>query len=217
LEYLRKAFYGADPMAHSQRPSTLLAMNMNKFCALLAPALLLCCASARAEFLFKWTFKGMSYQTNGTGNVIATPVTEQTILKERAAMGGITDTSGLAIVYHIDGSYFGDTVDIINASTGATLGTSVLGYFFGDDTRQTLGRAAITNATQTEIRRVDYLYTDQNTHSMGASFTTKRFVRDINGNTHLTVEGPVQWLELPRGTNNTRIFNGTFTTGQALF
>ena len=216
MEYLQKAFYGADPMAQIQRPPTLLGMNTNRFCALIASVFLLCGSNARAEFIFKWTFKGMSYQTNGTGNVIATPVTEQTILKERAAMGGITDTSGLAIVYHIKGSDYGDTVDIINASTGQALST-VLGYYFGDDTVQQLGRAAITNATQTEVRRVDYLYNDQNNHSMGASFTTKRFVRDINGNTHTTVEGPVQWLELPRGTNNTRIFNGTFTTGQALF
>ena len=77
------------------------------------------------------TFRGTYYQTDANGNTVGHPVTEQTWLLEAAEAGGTTDTSGMAIVYHVGGSSFGDTIDVVNRVTGATL-TSLLGLFFGD-------------------------------------------------------------------------------------
>jgi hypothetical protein len=187
-------------------------MNKRLFCAALS-LLMLAGFSARAEYMLMWSFKGVSYETNASGNVTTTVVTDQTILQEKCTLGGIS-TNGLALVYHLGGGFnYWDSVDIVHVSDGSVV-TSVLGYYFADDA--SLGRAAITNGTQTEYRRLDYIYTDQNSHSMGAAFTTKR-VLGTSPNTHTTAEGPVMWLELPRGPHNTRVYNGTFTTGAKLF
>jgi len=182
-------------------------MKISKILLLSGCAMLLAAADARAQYEFKFTFKGVTVATNGV-NVVTTPYTEKNIIQEAAADGG-ADPNTLDIVYHIGGSSFGDTVDIIRISDGATLRT-MYGFFFAEDPG--LGRTAITNASATEVRRVDYIYTDQNSHSMGAAFTTKRIVTDGSG-THTTFEGPMQWLELQRPTRPTRIISGSYITG----
>jgi hypothetical protein len=188
---------------------------MNKRVLTAALSLLLLTAlSGRAESMLKWSFKGVAYETNASGNVTTTVVTDQTILQEKCTLDGVS-TNGLAMVYHLGSGFnYWDSVDIIRLSDGSVVKRDVLGYYFADDA--SLGRAAITNATQTENRRLDYIYIDQNNHSMGAAFTTKR-VLGTSPNTHSTFEGPMMWLELPRPPHSTRIYNGTFTTGAALF
>lgn len=186
---------------------------------ILVCAFWLCAASpeAQAQYLFKFLFKGTAYQTNGTGNVIQTPITERTLLQDRAIRGGITDLSKVAIVYHIAGDQKGDTVEIVDAASGAALAFQ-FGLWFGAD--PSLDRSAITNAAGTEARRIDYIYTTESStytspsgHSVGAAFVTKRFLKDANGNVHTTIEGPFHWMVNPQGTNGTIVCSGVFTTG----
>jgi len=77
---------------------------------------------------------------------------------------------------------------------------------------QTLGRTALTNSAASEVRRVDYIYTSQNSHSMGASFTTKRFITDKTGAVHTTIDGQMEWIVNPVGNSNTKVCTATFTT-----
>ncbi len=172
------------------------------------------CVQAQNEFLL--TFRGNSYQTNASGNVVARPVTDQTWLSEAAYAQGITNTSGMAVVYHVAGSSFGDTIDVVNRATGATY-TTLLGFFFGDNSVQNLGRTALTNSTGTEVRRVDQLYVlyknnFQSAEALGSAFVTKRFMTDQFGHPHGTVDADLNYLMLPAGTNVTRMFLGSFTT-----
>ncbi len=196
-------------------------MKNKKLLAVAFSGLILSVSSTFAQYEFRWTFRGTCYQTNGTGNVIATPITEQTLLQDAAQQGGITDLSTLAIVYHLHGNDLGDTIEVVNAGNGATLFTP-FGLFFGDDA--SLGRSAITNSTSTEIRRLDYVYTlntstytSPNSHSMGAAFTTKRFLTDTNGNVHSSFEGPISWIVNPQNGQGTKVCSGAYTTGQPLF
>jgi hypothetical protein len=76
-------------------------------------------------------------------------------------------------------------VDVISNANGQVL-TTEFGFYFGSDTN--LGRYAVTNATQTEQRRVDQIYTFNNTAytyengaSLGGAFTCKRFLTDSKG------------------------------------
>ena len=179
------------------------------------------CVVGQGAVQVQISFKGTAYQTNTTGNIVATPITDQTLLQDRAAMGGITDLSTLAIVYHIAGDEKGDTVEIVNSSNGQKLAFE-FGFWFGDD--PTLGRSSLTNATKTEVRRVDYIYTLENStytflnsHSMGAAFVTKRFVTDTGGNVRPTIEGTMQWTVNPQSNRSTIVCVGSFTLGQLLF
>ena len=192
-------------------------MNFTKLLALCATAVSLydLGAPAQSPFLYHLTMNGICYQTNGTGNFVTTPMTDQVLVQEAARAGNVNPSS-IALVYHLQSSGLGDTIDIVDASTGSTL-VNLFGLYFGDDS--TLGRSAATNATQTVVRRLDYIYTQQNTtytsfntHSMGSAFTVKRFLTDTNGNTQVTVEAQMSWIANPSGTNGTRLCTVNFST-----
>ena|ERR1051326_5178093 len=187
-------------------------MNSAKLSAavFLAAALSTCTAFSQTAYLFKITLRGTCYQTNTTGIVVATPISDQSLLQDAATAGGV-DWHNLALVYHVQGSSFGDTIDVVDASTGA-VDTTLYGLFFGDNSVQDLGRTALTNSPGTEVRRLDYIYTSQNSHSMGACFTTKRFQTDAGGNVRATFEGQMQWVVNPVGTVGTKLFTASFKT-----
>jgi hypothetical protein len=199
-------------MAANPHLLTVLPMNTARFASavFLAGILFSFTAFAQSPFMFKITFRGICYQTNATGVVVATPVTEQTLLQNAAAAGGV-DWHTLALVYHVQGSGFGDTIDVVDATTGA-VATTLYGLFFGDNTVQNLGRTALTNSPGTEVRRLDYIYTSQNSHSMGACFTTKRYQTDGNGNSRATFEGQMQWVVNPVGDAGTKLYTASFIT-----
>ncbi len=190
-----------------------------------AAALFLAAGSVHGQSYheYKFVFNGTSYQTNGVGNIVETPITDLTLLQTQAQRLNITNLDTISIVYHIGGGPpYGDTVDIISNSTGQTL-TTEFGFYFGSDTN--LGRYAVTNATQTEQRRVDQIYTFSNTRytyenpdSLGTAFTCKRFLADTNGNTNTIVEGTLSWDVTPTVTNAGPIVCvGNFTLGQPMF
>jgi hypothetical protein len=177
-------------------------------------------AGAQAPYLFRITFRGTVYQTNTSGQVIATPITETNLLLAAAAAGGTTDISSMALVYHIMGdSSHGDTIDVFNTSSRQQL-TTLFGLYFADNFPDPhVDRTVLTNSFGTEIRRVDYIYTFNTTDytlpagaSRGACFTTKRFLGDANGHVHTTIDGQMQWIVNPNGGAGTKICVGTFTT-----
>jgi hypothetical protein len=187
-------------------------MIMQKSFLILISALVVGQLSVSAQFEFQVIFRGASYQTNGNGQVFSTLVTEQTILQDAAQAGGITDLSTLALVYHVQGSSFGDTIDVVNATNGIAYKT-VFGFFFGDD--PSLNRVAITNSPGTQVMRVDYIYTDQNSHSMGAAFVTKMY--NSGGQSLTSITGRMQWIVNPIPPAGTKVCYGSFTATDSLF
>lgn len=177
-------------------------------------SLLPVCSFAQNELLL--TFRGAYYQADTNGNIVGHPVTEQTWLLEAAEAGGTTDTSGMAIVYHVGGSGFGDTIDVVDRTTGATL-TSLLGLFFGDPSVEDIGHLPVFDAAGDQERRVDQVFVFyggnfEATESLGSAFVTKRFQQDVFGNRHDTIEADLNYLALHEGTNATHMVVGTFTT-----
>jgi hypothetical protein len=189
---------------------------------------------AQTYYEYKWIFNGMAYQTNGAGNIVGTPITDQTLLQVEAQRLNITNFASVSLVYHLDGNYpLWDTVELISNATGETLSTE-LGLYYGSQwagetnadgqPTNTLGRWAVTNASQLEQRRVDQvytfndsLYTYNNSGSLGASFTCKRFLVDASGDTNLFVDGTLFWDVTPTGTNVAPILcAGHFTLGQPI-
>lgn len=159
--------------------------------------------------------QGTCYQTNGSGDFVSTPMTDQVLVQMAAQSGGLSPSS-IALVYHLQSSGLGDTIDVVDANTGSTL-VNLFGLYFGDDA--SLGRSAATNATRTVIRRLDYIYTQQNTtytsfnsHSMGSAFTVKRSLTDTNGTTHVTVEAQMSWIVNPSGSSGTKLCSVNFST-----
>ncbi|HEV2392013.1 MAG TPA: hypothetical protein VG146_06580 [Verrucomicrobiae bacterium] len=192
---------------------------MNYFLLLVCFSLVAAPLGARAQspYLFRMTFRGDCFQTNGAGQFVDIPITQNDILLAAAQAGGTSDISSMALVYHIMGdTTHGDTIDIYSTTTGQKL-TTVFGLFFGD--APSLNRTALTNNAATEIRRVDYVYTFNGTtytypggHSMGASLTTKRFSSDARGLVRTTIEGQMEWVVNPINGAGPKVLRATFTT-----
>ena len=101
---------------------------------------------------YKFVFTGTAYETNAAGNIVGTPITDQTLLQSQAERLNITNLSTISIVYHIDGGLpYGDTVDVVSNATGETL-TSEFGFYFGSDT--SLGRYLFRNAVAFAVTTV---------------------------------------------------------------
>jgi len=197
-------------------------MKMRGIFAVIAAVLLLggLGAMGQTNTEYQFLFSGTAYETNAAGKMVGTPITDQTLLQDRARLGQISAVSTLAIVYHINGNAMGDTIDIISNATGQVLVTE-LGLYFGSDGG--LGRTAVTNAAQTAQRRIDYIYTDNNStytfdndDSVGGSMTSKYLVT-TNGMTNAMISGMMSWGVAPRGTNGPILCIGKFSTGQPLF
>jgi hypothetical protein len=196
---------------------------MMKIFAIIAAALLLGGFATRAQTYqeYKFVFSGTAYQTNAAGAIVATHITEQTLLKDRAQQGNISDLNTVSLVYHINGNPMGDTIEVISNATGETL-TTEFSFYFGSDS--TYGRTAVTNLLQTQERRVDYIYTfDNSTYtygnsdSVGASFTYKSFVKE-GKITNAVINGTMSWDVTPTGTNTKPVVCiGTFSLGRPMF
>jgi hypothetical protein len=209
-----------DPMEPRRVFCTVYPMSTKGLRHLLWTLLLLSASTSLAQspFLYRLTFRGTVYETNGTGNFVGTALTEQTILED-AARRGNRDPKTLALAYHIQASGLGDTIEVVDAANGATLAI-LFGLYFWADTG--LGRTAATNASATEVRQLDYLYTQHNTaftsfntHSMGSAFTTKRFIVADTPNgaiTNTIVDARMSWIVNPQGTSGTKLCTGSFTT-----
>jgi len=178
---------------------------------------------SQSYYEYKFLFSGTAYHTDSSGTIVGAPITDQTLLQSQAQRLNITDLSTISLVYHLDGGPpYGDTVDVVSNANGQTL-TTEFGFFFGSDL--SLGRYAVTNAAQTEIRRVDQLYnfssttyTYGNSDSLGLAFTCKRFLSDTNGNLNTFVDGSMCWDVTPTGTNSGSLFCiGDFSLGQPMF
>ena len=193
---------------------------MTKALPVLAASLLLGPLNARAQTYkeYKFLFSGTAYQTNAAGNIVATHITDQTLLEDRARQGNITNLNTVSLVYHINGNQLGDTVEVIQNATGQIL-TTEFGFYFGSD--GALGRTAVTNLLQTQQRRVDYIYTfDDSTYtyengdSVGAAFTYRAFVKE-GKITNAVINGIMSWDVIPSGTTNKPIVcMGTFSLGR---
>ncbi len=175
-------------------------------------------SAQNAPYLYRMTFRGMVYQTNTINQVVAKPITEKDLLLAAAQAGGTSDISTMALVYHIQGSGLGDNIEIYDVNTRQQLAV-LFGLYFGNDA--SLYRFGLTNSVNTEMRRIDYFYgfvnsiysyPNQGGHSMGSSFTTKRFLGDARGNVHTTIDGVAQWVVSAFQGAGQRLITGTFTT-----
>jgi hypothetical protein len=195
---------------------------MSKAIAITAAALLFGGFNIHAQTyqMYKFVFSGTAYHTNAAGGIVASHITDQTLLQDRARQAGVTNLNTISLVYHINGDPLGDTVEVISNATGQTL-TTEFGFYFGSDGG--LGRIAVTNLTQTQQRRVDYIYTfDDSTYtysngdSVGAAFTSKSLV--TRGKvTNAVISGTMSWDVIPSGTNLAPVVCvGTFSLGRGV-
>lgn len=175
---------------------------------------LLCQANSPAQQLYQLVFTGTSSTTDSTGKIVTRKTNNTTLLQDFAKNQGVTDISYLALAYHMKmpgDSSLGDTIDVINRTNG-TFYYTLIGFYFGEDS--SLGRSGLISGSGRQQRRVEYIYTDQNSHSMGSALITNYYWLDAQGNTNNAMAfGQMQWIVNPDAvSSNTRVCTGNFTT-----
>lgn len=152
---------------------------------------------------------GTSWSTNSAGVIVARAINNGTILRDLATANGTADYSTWGLAYHFRGNDLGDTIDVIDRNNGTVLKT-IYGLYFGED----FGRTAILSGSHRQLKRLEYIYTDQNSHSLGSALLTDYFFFDSKGNTNNTVVlGQMQWVVTPDATHDrTQICTAHFTT-----
>src|SRR5579859_863793 len=122
---------------------------------------------ALGQNLFQFVFTGTCWTTNTAGKIVPQPISNATLLKDFATQNGVANTSWLSLAYHVGGNELGDTIDVINRTNGATVGT-IFGLYFGES----FGRMALLSGSGKQMKRIEYIYTDQNSHSLGRALLT---------------------------------------------
>ena len=165
--------------------------------------------NAQTQGLLQMALTGTSYTTDAQGHIVPQVINNQTLLQKAAAAGGLSDTSGLGLAYHLNGNSLGDTIDVINRTNGVVLKT-LFGLYFGES----FGRQSLVSTSHKQMKRIEYIYTDQNDHSLGSAFLTDYFFLDSNGNTNATyVLGQMQFLITTDSTHAaTQVCTASFTT-----
>lgn len=191
--------------AHGSRVKTI-----NLHSLLLTTALILSTHSLFGQGLYAFRFDGLRYETNSAGVFQRHRVTQQTILEEIARRANLPTTEGMMLAYHVNGNELGDTIDVIDSRTGRVLDTYI-GLYFG----QSFARIGVTNSAGTEVKRIDYVYTKQDSHSMGAALVTIRRL-GTSPVSPVFVNGTMDYCWAAREGEQSRIYTGTFRTGRRL-
>lgn len=156
--------------------------------------------------LFQFTFHGTAWTTNGDGKIISHPVNQAVWLNDYITSNGLTNTNSLALVYHLNGDDRGDVIEVVNATNG-TLISPMWALFFGDS----FGRMSLSDASGTRFRRIQYVYGQQISESVGSAFLIERIFLDRKGNTNgLSLQGSMSYELLPDSNHaNLQVVQGT--------
>ncbi|HLX70914.1 MAG TPA: hypothetical protein VKV04_14910 [Verrucomicrobiae bacterium] len=179
-----------------------------QFLTILSGISLVLGVDAHAQKL-QMALSGTCSTLDAQGHIVSQPINNQTLLQQAATAGGLNSTSGLGLAYHINGNSLGDTIEVINSNNGTTL-TTLYGLYFGES----FGRQLLISASHKQMKRLEYVYTDQNSHSLGSALLTDYFFFDNSGNTNATyVLGQMQWIITTDSTHtNAQVCTANFTT-----
>jgi hypothetical protein len=181
-------------------------MKKSLFVALLCLGSIL--VTYAAERQLQVAFSGTASTTDPNGRILTTPLDNRTLLRDFATTHGLSSTAGLGLAYQIGGNELGDTIDIINVNNGQRLYT-LFGFYFGND----FGRRTLFSSSRRQSKRIEYVYTDQNAHSVGSALLTTYYFYDTTGNTNrMAVLGQMHYMKLGDATStNVVICTGSFS------
>jgi hypothetical protein len=185
-------------------------MKIERFLQMICAVFLTVGFSALAQNQLVITLNGSCATLDSDGHIVSKPINNKTLLRDFAQTHGFgTNVSRFALAYHLGGDQLGDTIEVINWTNGSVVFT-LFGFFYGED----FGRTFLISSSGQQLRRIEYIYTSQNSHSVGTASLTDYYVLDGNGNTNTTyVQGHMQYLIQPDATHtNTQVCTVNFNT-----
>ncbi|HYG23110.1 MAG TPA: hypothetical protein VEH04_10030 [Verrucomicrobiae bacterium] len=168
------------------------------------------CFPGHAQTLHRLTFKGVCDTVDSSGKAVRRAINDRTLILEWAGRAGVTNYRNLVLAFHPNVDARGDSIEIVNARTGAHV-TTVFPLFFPET-------AAVTTRNGTVERRFAYVYNlYQAEFSRGTAILTEQALVNKQGRTNrFIVSGQMQWYQLPEGSNNLRFCSGTFKVNKPI-
>jgi hypothetical protein len=153
--------------------------------------------STKADELYRLSWRGTVYQTNGNGEIVTRTITEKDFVDRVANNNGL-DPRGLVFVYR---ALKHDTA-VVTLSTGA---------FVADVIQMEYNFFEIKNSGETKIIRQAFLYDEDHEEALGSCFGTETARRDGKRNlSGYSFRGTFQYALPESGT----IISGSFATGK---
>lgn len=162
--------------------------------------------TARAQGLYRITFKGNCSGADTNGHVFSQAVNNKTLIREFASRAGVSNVHNLDLVFHLNASPDGDAIEVINRKTGELVVTVFPISFPEVATAET--PFGITE------RRFAYVYNIYDPgFSRGTTIINEHSVLNKNGQiTRTVLDGDMQWYQLaaPDKSHPFRICTGKF-------
>ena len=153
-----------------------------------------------ADQLFDVTVRAVSITTNQSGNVIYGAVRNGDLIRKCASDEGITNLSGLMLVY----DRTADALKVV-MGTNNTVVCTPLSFE---------GGVSLPNTNGTRIERLAFVFAGTNTVANGTLAATERLSLDSSNQlTSFRLVGRLQYAVPASGTNPPVIYNGTLVAG----
>jgi hypothetical protein len=156
--------------------------------------------SSRAQELFPAVFSAVASSTNQGGGIVYTKVTNRSLIKDCAAEQGITNLSGLKLVFDLTSN----ALQVVQGTNHVVICTPLT---FKDT-------FLLENTNKTKVELLAGVWVETATTSTGTLSATERFAYgSSNQLTGFQLTGRLAYGVAASGTNSTKIVRGVVVAG----
>ena len=157
-------------------------------------------AAGNAQDLYHVNLNAIGISTNLDGKLVYKEFDNRDLVRETASAQGITNLTGLSLVYHVEGS----DVEVVSGTNNTVIGTPLT---FG-------GGISLNNTNGTEGQVLEYVYWDTNSVASGTLVAGERYHYGFtNQITDFRLQGQLQFALPDNGTNSPAIYIGHIEVG----
>ncbi len=155
-----------------------------------------------ATNLFPVTVNAVGVSTNQDGNLAYSKFNNWTIIHAAAASQGITNLTGISLVYNLQA----DDIEVVSGTNNTVLGTPL----------SFDGGVSLGNTNATKVQRLANVYWQTN-QTAGGTLLAGESIRygATNQVISLNFAGQLQWAAPGSGTNGTTIYYGLIQTSRS--
>jgi hypothetical protein len=152
-------------------------------------------STSSAQDLYQVNLNAVGISTNLDGKLVYQQLDNRDLIRETASAQGITNLTGLSLVYDVEGS----DVEVVSGTNNTVIGTPLT---FS-------GGVSLTNTNDTKGQLLEYVYWNTDTAASGtlAAGETIRY-GSTNQITDYTLQGQLQFALSDNGTNGPAIYLG---------
>jgi hypothetical protein len=152
-------------------------------------------STSSAQDLYHVSLNAIGISTNLDGKLVYKELDNRDLIRETASAQGLTNLTGLSLVYNLEGS----DVEVVSGTNNTVLGTPLT---FG-------GGVSLNNTNGTEGQVLEYVYWDTNSTASGTLAAGEWYrYGSTNQITDFSLQGQLQFAVPDNGTNGPSIYLG---------